>query len=50
MAKKLSVVKPRRLRNNNIFFLSFSYHNTENTVTNFDKDMFKNESFGGTNS
>ena len=29
---------------------SFSYHNFEDTVTNFDKDMFRKESFCGTNS
>ena len=32
------------------FFLSFSYHNFKDTVTNFDKDMFKKESFLGTSS
>ena len=40
MAKKCSVLKSRRLRNLK-FFLSFSYYNFEDTVTNFDKDMFK---------
>ena len=40
MAKKCSVLKSRRLRNSK-FFLSCSYHNFEDTVTNFDKDMFK---------
>ena len=39
IAKKLSVLKPQRLRNLEFFF-SFSSHNFEDTVTNFDKDMF----------
>ena len=42
MTKKLSVLKPRRLRNL-LFFLSFFYHNYEETVTNFEKDMFRKE-------
>ena len=49
MAKQLSVLKPQRLRNLK-FLLSFSYYNFEDTVTNFDKDMFRKESFCGTNS
>ena len=48
MTKKLSVLRPWRLRNSE-FFLSFCYYNFENTVTYFDKDMFKKESFRGTN-
>ena len=48
IAKKLSVLKPQRLRN--FYFFHFQYHNFENTVTNFDKDMFRKESFCGTNS
>ena len=28
---------------------SFSYHNFKDTVINFDKDMFRKESFCGTN-
>ena len=47
LAKKLSVLKSQRLIN---FFFSFSYHNFEDTVTNFDKDMFRKEYFCGTNS
>ena len=47
MAKKLSVLKPWRLRN---LFLSLAYHNFEDKVTYFDKDMFRKESFRGTNS
>ena len=43
MAKKLSILRPRRLRNI-YFFLSFSYHNFEEAVTNFEKDMFRKES------
>ena len=40
IAKKLSVLKQQRLRNLECF--SFSYHNFEDTVTNFvDNDMFK---------
>ena len=35
-AKKLSVLKSQRLRNL-YFVFSFSYHNFEDTVTNFDK-------------
>ena len=31
-------------------FFSFSYHNFEDTVSNFDKDMFRKESFSDTNS
>ena len=49
IAKKLSALKPQRLRNF-WFFLHFEYHNVEDTVTNFDKDMFRKESFCGTNS
>ena len=33
-----------------IIFFSFSYYNFEDTVTYFDKDMFKKESFPCTNS
>ena len=29
--------------------ISLSYHNFEDTVTNFDKDMFRKESLCGTN-
>ena len=32
------------------FFFHFQYHNFEDTVINFDKDMFRKESFCGTNS
>ena len=39
-AKKLSVLKPQRLRNSQ-FFHSFSYYNFEDTLTNFDKDLFR---------
>ena len=42
MAKKLSVLKPRGLRNLQLF-LSFPYYKFEE-VTNFDKDMFRKES------
>ena len=42
MTKKLSVLKPRRLRN--LYFISFSYHNVEDIVTKFKKDMFRKES------
>ena len=37
MAKKLAVLKPRRLQ----FFLSFSYYSFEDTVSNFENDMFR---------
>ena len=47
IAKKLSVLKPQRLRNF-YFFFHFHYHNFEDTVTNFDKDMFRKESLCGT--
>ena len=40
---KLSVLKPQRLRNL-CFFLSFFGHNFEDTVTNFEKEMFREES------
>ena len=43
MSKKLSVLKTRRLRNLKIF-LSFSYYNFEDRVTNLEKDMFRKES------
>ena len=43
MAKKLSVLKPLTLKNLN-FFLSFSDYNSEDTATNFEKDMFRKES------
>ena len=39
MAKKLSVLNSRRLRNLQ-FLLSFSYYNFEDTVTDYDNDMF----------
>ena len=32
------------------FFFHFQYHNFEDTVANFDKDMFRKASFCGTNS
>ena len=32
------------------FFFHFQYHNFEDKVTNFDKVMFRKESFHGTNS
>ena len=38
IAKKLSILKSQGLRN---FFFHCQYHNFENTVTNFDKDMFR---------
>ena len=42
MAKKLLLLKPQRLRN---LFLSFSYYNFEETVTDFEvKSMFRKES------
>ena len=46
IAKKLSVLKPQRLKILQYFFL-FSYHNFEDTVANFDN---RKESFCGTNS
>ena len=49
IAKKLSVFKPQRLRNFLLLF-HFQYEHFEGTVTNFDKDMFRKESFCGTNS
>ena len=49
IAKKLSVLMPQRLKNLQFFF-SFSYHNFEDTMTNFDEDVFRKESFCGTNS
>ena len=42
-----SVLKPGRLTKLQV---SFSYHSFEDTVTNFDKDMFRKKSFCGTNS
>ena len=48
MAKKRSVLESWRLETYN-FFLSFPCYNFEDTVTYFDKDMFKKESFRGTN-
>ena len=40
ITKKLSVLKSQRLRNLYVYiFLSFSCHNFEDTVTNFNKDM-----------
>ena len=47
MAKKLSMLKLRMLWNISCF-LSFSYYNFEDTVTSFDKDMFRKGSFRGT--
>ena len=42
MAKKHSVLKALGLRNLKIFSsIFFLYYNFEDTVTNFDKDMFK---------
>ena len=41
MAKKRSVLKPRRLRNIHLF--SFSCYNSEETVINFEKGMFRKE-------
>ena len=38
ISNTLSVLKPQRSRN--LYFFSFSYHNFEDTVTNFDKKMF----------
>ena len=49
MAKELSVHKKRRLINLE-FFLSFSYCNFGDTFINYDGDMFRKESFGGTKS
>ena len=43
MAKRLSVLKPRRLRNLLYNFFSFSCYNVEETATNFEKDMFRKE-------
>ena len=43
MAKKLSVLKPQRLQNLMFCFL-FSYYNFGETVTIFEKDMFRKES------
>ena len=34
----------RHLLRNRLFFLSFSYYNFENNVTNSERDMFKKES------
>ena len=48
MAKKCSVLKPWRLRNLKLF-LSFSCYNFKSTATYLDTDMFKKESFPGTN-
>ena len=42
MAMKLSVLKPLRLINIHQFFMS--YYNSEETVTNFEKYMFRKES------
>ena len=43
MANKISVLMLQRLRNLK-FFLSFSYYNFEDTVTSFEKDVFRKES------
>ena len=43
MAEKLSVLKPQRLQNLLFCFL-FSYYNYGETVTIFEKDMFRKES------
>ena len=40
MAEKLLVLNLQRLRNLQ-FFLSFSYYNFEDTLTNFEKDTFR---------
>ena len=57
--KKPVLVRPNRQEtfspqatevNNLILFFSFCYHNFEDTVTNFDQDMFRKESFCDTNS
>ena len=50
IAKKLSVLKPQRLSQLTTSFCHFQYHNFDDTVTNFDEDMFRKESFCGTNS
>ena len=42
IAKKLSILKPQSLRS--LYFFHFQYHNFEDTVTNFNKDMFRKES------
>ena len=47
MAEKLSVPKPRWMRNLT-FFLAFLVQ-FEDTVNNVDKEMLRNESFRGTN-
>ena len=44
MAMKRSILKPWRLRNF-LFFFHFLISVFEDTVTYFDKDMFKKESF-----
>ena len=48
VTEKHSVLKPKRFKILIIF--SHSYHNFKDTATNFDKDMFRKESFCGTNS
>ena len=47
IAKKLSVLEPHMLRN--LYFFYHSYHNFDDTVIYFDKDMFIKECFCGTN-
>ena len=49
IVKKRSVLKPLKLLRN-LFCFHFQYHNFEDTETDFDKDMFRKESFCGTNS
>ena len=48
MAKKCSVPKPLRLRNLQLFFFHV-FVTILKTVTNFDKEVFRKESFHGTN-
>ena len=43
MAKKLSVLKPQKFKNLRIF-LSLSYYNFEDKVTNFERDMIRKKS------
>ena len=50
IAKKPSVLKPQRLRETCNFFFHFQYHNFEETVTIFDKDMLSKETYCDTNS
>ena len=41
---KLSVLKPPKSRNLTFFFSSLSYYSFEDTITNFERDMFRKES------